>query len=144
MKGDKILRQQKRREAREESKIKNRTYTYDECVRIAHTLIKDVEAQYSVKYALCLASALHAEPTSFGKKRVCRTMKLFFDQVDAIDSGVLTLDEVKAVAKNVGVVAGEEDNAYSVTIDERSKKDKHLLIKEIIIGGDTHGRAVTR
>lgn len=142
-----MLRQQKRQlarqEAKEETQIKTRTYTYDECVRIAHTLIKDVEAQYSVKYALCLAAALNAEPTSFGRKRVCRTMKLFFDQVDAIDSGLLTLDEVKEVAKKVGVITGEEDNAYTVTIDERSKKDKHLVMKEIIIGGDKNGRTVT-
>ena len=131
-----MSRQQRRQEAREEVKIKNRTYTYDECVRIAHTLVRGVEAEYSVKYSLCLAAALNAEPTNFGKKRVCRTLKLFFDQLEAMDSGLLTIEEVSEVAKKVGIRASEEESQFAITIDERSKKDKHIPLKEITLGGD--------
>jgi hypothetical protein len=98
-----MSRQQKRQELREVQKMENRLYTYNECRKMMLLTIKETESKYNVRYGLCLSAALSNEPFNFDNKMVCEVLKLLFDQVEGIRSGIIDEDQIKEEAEKLGV-----------------------------------------
>ena len=96
-------------------------YTYEECKAIATKMVKQTQKEYDVRYSICLATSLSAPPLNFGKKRVCRTIKLFFDQIDALKDKIVTEEEIRKEAQKVGLFVKEENDMLAVYIDPTLK-----------------------
>lgn len=116
-----INRQQRRQAQREEDKIKKKMYTYEECKAIATKIVRQTQKEYDARYSICLATSLSAPPLNFGKKRVCRTIQLFFDQVDALRDKIITEEEIRKEAQRVGLFVREENDMLAVYIDPTLK-----------------------
>ena len=116
-----MSRHERRNEERKADKIKNKMYTYAECVKIAHAAVLEVEKQYDVRYALCLAMALNSKPLKFGKVRVCRTVGKFFEQVDELKNGKISEEEVRKKVLKLGVKIVNDNETLSVYIDPTLK-----------------------
>jgi hypothetical protein len=87
-------------------------------VRVA---VMDAKKEYDINYSVCLANALAAPPFNFGKKRVCNLLKIFFDQVKAVDDKTVTAEQLIVEAEKVGVFVKNEDNHLEIylNIDEK-------------------------
>jgi hypothetical protein len=116
-----MTRSEKRRLARKDNKVMSKLYTFDECHQIARRMVKETKSEYDVRYSLCLATALSAEPYKFGKKRVCGVLTLFFDQVRALEAGTIEESEVRERAKKVGVLIQNEADTLAVYLDPTGK-----------------------
>ncbi len=110
-------RQQKRQQERNHEKIKNRTYTFEDCRKIVSATVKDTERKYDALYSSCLAASLSAPPYNFGRKRVCAFLQLFFGQLEAVNLGTVTDEQLKAVSERLGVYITSDDDTLSVTLD---------------------------
>ena len=112
-----MTRQQRRNEQRIDAKIKNKVYTFNEVAQIIKVATTDAKKEYDVNYSICLATALSSPPFNFGKKRVCNVLKLFFDQMKAVDEKVVTAEQLITEAEKVGVFIKNDENKLSVYLD---------------------------
>lgn len=118
----KLDRREKRNKEREERKIKNRRYSYAEVTEMVNKACVDMERQYDVLYSTGLAVSLSAEPTSFGPKRVCRTVGLFFDQIHSIKEGVVSEKQLLEAAEKLGVTAKYVDDRLEVFVRDYNEE----------------------
>ena len=114
-------RQAKRQQARKDDKVRNKMYTFNECHQITQKMIQQTKAEYDARYSLCLATAVSSPPYNFGKKRVCGVLGLFFDQVKALEEKTIDEDDVRKIAKKLGVLVQEENDTLAVYLDPTGK-----------------------
>ena len=129
-------RAEKRRQARYEDKIKNRTFTFDQVCQIVNateqnkekefterlkTKIKDKEREFDIMYAVAMATTLAAPPLNFRHKRVCSFVQNFFGQIDAMQKELISLDELLIEAAKVGVLLQNRGDGLEVYIDPKYK-----------------------
>jgi hypothetical protein len=87
-------------------------------------VIKELKSKYDARYSSCLTTTLSAPPLNFGKKRVCEAVKLFFDQIEAIQLGTVTDEQVIEEAKKLGVIITSNDHIFEVVVNPQYKEDK--------------------
>jgi hypothetical protein len=105
-------------------------YTEEEVKKMIELTMKINASTYDARYSQALAVALSTDPLNFGPKRVCRTVKLFFDQLDGLRLGTITDDQIAEEAKKLGVVAKTTDKGtFEVYIDPSLKKVRMEDIK---------------
>lgn len=118
-------RQERRKEQRLDNKIENKMYTAKECRTMLINALTEhnslVQSKYEKQYTLCLAAALSAPPLNFGRKRACDFMTLFFDQIECINNGNVTYEEMETEARKLGVTITYEDNKFVVNINANKK-----------------------
>lgn len=117
-------RSERRREYREVNRIKSKMYTYEECQTVALNMVKETHKKYDARYSLCLATALNAPPLNFGKKRICDVVKLFFDQVSCVNSGIITEEQLREEGKKLGILVEGQDDTLAIYIDPTLKFKK--------------------
>lgn len=137
----KMRRQKLRDDARYEDRAKTRLYNYDEVVDLMHKIINRTENHYCAKYSQILAVALNAEPYNFGKRRICRLLELFYDQIKGLHDKTIEYELISQTAKTLGVIVENKDEKYTINIDARTKKQKETEpIKTIFIGGEENDK----
>jgi hypothetical protein len=99
-------------------------YSKEDCMRMIINTMRDSERKYDIRYSMCLATALSAPPLNFGPKRVCRVVKLFFDQIEALRIGTVTEDQIKEEAEKLGVVVVTNEDKTEIYIDPQIKKKR--------------------
>ena len=117
-----LTRQQKRQLERKEQKLQHKLFTYPECQQLLLEGIKKAQREYDLQYSICLASALSADPLNFGKKRVCRTLKLFFDQINGLHGGYITEDLIRKEAERLGVIIVNDEHKMEIYLDPKIRK----------------------
>jgi hypothetical protein len=136
-------RQQRRQDEREETKARKRLYTYDECRRIALTMLAEeneqhkkslaeqkakyeamlaeqqetIKQKYDTLYTLASVCALHAEPFKFGKKRIGEFVNLFFGQVDGLIDKTIEPEQLLETTKSLGITVENVDGKFVVNIN---------------------------
>jgi hypothetical protein len=80
-----------------------------------------IQSKYNKQYTLCLAAALSAPPLNFGRKRACRFMSLFFDQIENLNNGTVTYEQMEIEAKKLGITITYEDDKFVVNINPNKK-----------------------
>jgi hypothetical protein len=120
-----LSRQQKRQLERQVEKARNRTYTYEECKQYVNMAMKDAQRKYDLQYSMCLATALSAPPLNFGKKRVCRTLKLFFDQIEGLHIGTITEDQIRTEIEKLGVIIRNDSEKLEIYLDPKKERIRY-------------------
>jgi len=110
-----MSRQERRKQERLKDKVESKLYTYDECVKMMAAVMKETQSQYNIRYSTCLATALSAPPFNFESEYVCEIVKLFFDQIEALSSGIVTDIQIKEEAAKLGISVS--DNGCNLIVD---------------------------
>ena len=88
---------------------------------------KFMQSKYDKIYTLCVAASLSAPPLNFGRKRACDFMSLFFDQIECINNGNVTLEEMEEEAKKLGITITNENDKFIVNINRDKKEVKNEI-----------------
>jgi hypothetical protein len=78
--------------------------------------------KYQATSALCLATCLSAPPLRFGNKRVCDLLELFFDQMEGLNIGTISENQVIEEASRLGVNLKYENNKIIICLENTNKK----------------------
>jgi hypothetical protein len=107
-------RREKRNEELEIRKLRSRTYTYEECLKMT----KVIQSKYDMIYTAAAVCALNAEPFKFGKKRVGTFTKLFFDQVQGLSAGHIDSELMVDTCKELGIHIQQENGIFQITVEK--------------------------
>ncbi len=101
-----MSRQQRRQAERNETKAQKRLFTYNECRRIALTMLTEqketLKAKYETLFMLASINALHDEPFKFGRKRMAQFADYFFERVAGINAGTIDVNVLLETAESLG------------------------------------------
>ena len=125
---------------KEQRKMVAKSYTYKEIVAALMDQEKTLKEKYNLRYTRCLATVLSTPPYNFGKKRVCDVVNMFMEQIEGLQLGTITEDQIEDTAAKVGVTCKYEDGLFVVDVNSTKNKEPSDKIKTVYIGGMTDGR----